>query len=423
MANHPNSGSHPIRVGVVGVGRGQTFMRAARAAGLELAAICDTWEEKLKNVGEQLNVATYTDYDEFLSHDMDAVVLANYFHEHAPFAIKAFEADKHVISECAACHTLGEGVALARAFEKSGKIYMFAENYPYMAYNQEMRRLYKAGEVGEFKYGEGEYVHPDPAEVKLARSCGFNHWRNWIPATYYCTHSIAPVMFITDTRPLKVNGFVVPYDFTDPTQTMHAKRTDTCAVIICRMDNGAVMKSLHGALRGHGNYTRIHGNKGLMENCRHGDKSRLRVWREPWEKDDGEPTEIVYKPDFPIHHSRAVSAGHGGGDFFTNYHFAEAIRTREQPYLDVYRGIEMSVLGILAWRSALNDSAPVEVPDFRDESVRKRHEDDDWSPAPNHKREGQPPTSILGDIEPSGQARAYAQEVWAKQGYLVGRDT
>ena len=47
---------------------------------------------------------------------------------------------------------------------------MFAENYPYMAYNQEMRRLYECGAVGDFKYGEGEYVHPDTAEVKLARS-------------------------------------------------------------------------------------------------------------------------------------------------------------------------------------------------------------------------------------------------------------
>ena len=30
------------------------------------------------------------------------------------------------------------------------------------------------------------------------------------PATYYCTHALAPLMFITDTRPVKVNGFVVP---------------------------------------------------------------------------------------------------------------------------------------------------------------------------------------------------------------------
>ena len=83
-----------------------------------------------------------------------------------------------MISECATCHTLAEGVSLARTVEQSGKVYMFAENYPYSAYNQEMRRLYQSGLIGEFKYGEGEYIHPDPAEVKLARSCGWNHWRN-----------------------------------------------------------------------------------------------------------------------------------------------------------------------------------------------------------------------------------------------------
>jgi predicted dehydrogenase len=413
-----NKKEKPIRVGVVGVGRGRSFMRAAQATGMELVAICDIWEERLANEGKALNVPTYVDYDRFLEHDMDAVVLANYFHEHAPFAIKALEAGMHVMSECAACHTLGEGVALARAFEKSDRVYMFAENYPYMVYNQEMRRLYQKGHVGEFKYGEGEYVHPDPPEVKLARSCGRDHWRNWIPSTYYCTHSIAPVMYITNTRPVKVNGFVVPYDYEDPTKTNHMSRADMAAVIICRMDNDAVMKSLHGALRGHGNYVRIHGNKGVMENCRHGDKTRLRVWREPWEKRKGEPVETVYKPDFPVHHDRAMQAGHGGGDFFTSFEFASAIRTGEQPYLDVYRGIDMSISGIQAWRSVLSDSAPMTVPDFRKESVRKKYASDDWSPDPKRKKRGQPPSSVLGQLEPSDRAKRLAKKVWAQQGYF-----
>ena len=407
----------PIRVGVVGVGRGRSFMRAAQATGMELVAICDTWEERLQAEGTALGVATYVDYEQFLAHDMDAVVLANYFHEHAPFAIRALKADKHVMSETSACHTLGEGVALARAVERSGKIYLFAENYPYMVYNQEMRRLYQKGAIGEFTYGEGEYVHPDPPEVKLARSCGRDHWRNWIPATYYCTHSIAPVMYITDTRPVKVNGFAVPYDYGDPSKTQHVGRADTASVIICRMDSGAVLKSLHGGLRGHGNYVRIHGNGGLMENARHGDKQRLRVWREPWEKRKGEPVETVYKPDFPTHHEAATRAGHGGGDFFTSYHFAEAIHRDEPPYLDVYRGIDMSIVGIQAWRSALSDSAPVDVPDFRRESVRRKYAKDHWSPDPARAGADQPPSALEGHIEPTAEAKALATKVWARQGY------
>lgn len=409
--------SKKIRVGVMGVGRGRSFMRSAAVTGMELVAICDTWEERLVQTGKELGVSTYNEFEAMLTHDLDAVVLANYFHEHAPYAIKALKAGKHVMSETAACHTLAEGVALARAVERSGKMYLFAENYPYMVFNQEMRRLYDKGVVGEFKYGEGEYVHPDPAHIKLARSCGRDHWRNWIPATYYCTHSIAPVMYITGTRPVKVNGFAVPYDFDDPTKTSHMGRSDLCGVIMCRMDNGAVLKSLHGGLRGHGNYVRIHGNKGLMENCRHGDKNRLRVWREPWEKRQGEPRETVYTPDFPVHQGVAGQAGHGGGDFFTSFHFAEAIRRNEPPYLDVYRGIDMSIVGILAWRSALNDSGPEIVPDFRRESVRRKYAKDNWSPDPMRAGEGQPLPSILGHIEPSSEAQKQAQKVWYEQGY------
>ncbi len=407
----------PIRVGVVGVGRGRTFANSAPQAGMELVALCDTWEEKLAEASEQYGIATYVDYDEFLDHDMDAVVLANYFHEHTPFAVKALDRGLHAMSECAACHTLAEGVELARAVERSGRIYMFAENYPYMVYNQEMRRLYQEGAIGEFRYGEGEYVHPDAAKTRLGRSPGMDHWRNWIPATYYCTHSLAPVMFITDTRPVKVNGFVVPHDFDDPTITMAVKRFDTAGVIMCRMDNGAVAKSLHGGLRGHGNYTRIHGNRGLMESCRCGNQQAVRMRIEPFDAVDGNLLDTIYEPEFPSYAEGAGNAGHGGGDFFTNYHFVQAIRTGEPPYLDVYRGIDMSIAGIIAWRSALADSAPMDVPDFRVEAIRRQYENDDWSPDPARRKPGQPPSSIAGEIVPSDEAIEFARSIWRESGY------
>ena len=52
-------------------------------------------------------------------------------------------------------------------------------------------------------YGAGRVSSPD-------------HWRVWLPATYYCTHSMGPVMMVTGTRPVQVNGFVVPYDDWNP---------------------------------------------------------------------------------------------------------------------------------------------------------------------------------------------------------------
>ena len=69
-----------IRLGIVGAGRGKSYMGVSDSIGFKLVAICDTWEEKLEQVGRKLNVATYVEYDQFLSHDLDAVVLCNYFH-------------------------------------------------------------------------------------------------------------------------------------------------------------------------------------------------------------------------------------------------------------------------------------------------------------------------------------------------------
>jgi predicted dehydrogenase len=399
-----------IRVGIVGLGRGLAFARLRQSSlGLELVALCDTSEERLHEVAALLGVTAHTDYDALLAHDLDAVILANWFHEHAPFALRALAAGKHVLSETAACFTLAEGVELVRALERSDRIYMLAENYPYMRPNQEMRRLYQAGEIGDFVYGEGEYVHPMSADFLNSISVGRDHWRNWLPATYYCTHALAPLMFVTDTWPASVSGFVIPHDPRDANKARTVRRMDTASMIAVEMDSGAVVKLLQYDLRGEGNWVRIHGNRGLMENLRHGDQQMLRVRKEPFEKAVGEPVERIYRPDFPFGEEESRGAGHGGSDYFVYHAFAEAIRRGEQPYLDVRRGVAVSIVGALAWRSALQGSIPVRVPDFRDEAQQAEFENDDWAPGP-----GVAPVSVLGEVEPPPEGVAYAEEVWQR---------
>ena len=116
-----------------------------------------------------------------------------------------------------------------------------------------------------------------------------------------------------------------------------------------------------------------------------------------------------------------VQAGHGGGDYFTTHYFGEAIRSGKSPYLDVYRGVAMSIVGALAWKSALLDGAPFTVPDFRDETQRCAYENDHWSPFPEDAGPGQPYPSIRGDIKPSAAAVRYARKIWKEIGY-EGRD-
>jgi predicted dehydrogenase len=405
-----------IRVGVVGLGRGQSFMNSAtELVGMKLVALCDTWEEKLVEVGKKHNVATYTDYDKFLAHDLDAVVLANYFHEHAPFAIKALAAGKHVMSETSACKTIAQGVALCRAVEKSGKTYMFAENYPFSSANQELRRLYRAGEIGQVRYAEGEYNHSIDEPGRLNLSPGFAHWRNWLPSTYYCTHALAPLMYITDTMPVSVNALSI---VEEPMQSPNTTRIgDMGSVILTRMDNGAVFRIFGLMLSSeHAVKYALHGEKGLISTTEPNHWANVRIHHEKWQLAKGQANNVIYSPAWPEHADLAAKSGHGGGDFWTNFHFANAIRTSTPPYLDVYRGVSMTSVGILGWKSALQEGASFPVPDFKSEKARKAHETDDWSPFPQDYKPGQPPVSIQGNIVPSKAAQKRSIEAWTKRG-------
>ncbi|NRA40153.1 MAG: Gfo/Idh/MocA family oxidoreductase [Planctomycetes bacterium] len=406
-----------IRVGVIGVGRGNAFIASTNSNnGMELVAICDQWKEALdRTVKENKGITGYSDYDKFLEHDMDAVILANYFHEHTPFAIKALEAGKHVMTECSTNSTMAEGVALCRAVEKSGKIFMLAENYPYTKFNLEMKRLYKNGEIGDVRYAEGEYNHPMSVEDRNAISPGQFHWRNWLPSTYYCTHALAPLMHMTNTMPVSVNGVAMTED---THENESANVSDAGSVILCRMDNGAIFRLFGLGMPGHSCWWRLHGECGLMESVRgpgYFGTEHVRVVHDPWDLKKGQVTEKTYLPEWPKFGKEAEAAGHGGGDFWTNYEFSQAIRTGKQPFLNVYRGVAMSSVGIQAWRSALEEGNNYALPNFKKEKERKLYEDDHWSPFPQDGKATEVPPSIEGFKKPRGLAAA--RKSWKKNGY------
>ncbi len=390
-----------IRVGVFGAGRGAYLGTTVEPAGMELVAICDLFEPLLAQAKRTLKnsaVTFYTDYGKFLEHDLDAVIVANYATEHAPAAIRALQAGKHVLSECMAVFTPAEAVALVEAVETSGKVYMFAENYPFAAPNLEMRRLYQSGELGEFQYGEGEYIHPIPLSESVGLCSGPSHWRAWLPITYYCTHSMGPVMLITGTRPTQVGGFVVPYDEHDPRRTEQINKMDTASILMCRMDNGGWAKIIPWAfLRDHGNRVRICCSRGSME-CNQAEDGLLRVRREPFDFPDAKASTEFYRPRFPAEFASAAGFSHGGGDFFTGYYFAKAIRENSRPIIDVYMALDMTLIGIQGYRSALAGGMPMPIPDFRDQAVRDAYRHDDWNPDPARPCRDKPSASIRGDI-------------------------
>ena len=97
-----------LKIGVFGVGRGMDI--AHNFMNCDIVAICDFDEKRMEKPAKELggSAAVYSDFDAFIEHDMDAVVLANRFDEHARYAIKCFEKGLHVYSECISNATMAD---------------------------------------------------------------------------------------------------------------------------------------------------------------------------------------------------------------------------------------------------------------------------------------------------------------------------
>ena len=148
----------------------------------------------------------FDNFDAFIDSGMDAVVLTNYFHEHARYAIRAMEKGIAVLSETTAGVTHRECVELVEAVERTGVKYALAENYPFAASCLEMKRVYETGKLGKVMYAEGEYCHPSSVEDIRGLDPEKYHWRKYAPMTYYITHSLGPLMYMTGATPLAVTA-------------------------------------------------------------------------------------------------------------------------------------------------------------------------------------------------------------------------
>ena len=408
-----------IRVGVIGAFRGESFARTAEASGMKLVAICDNFEFRMKQVSERLNVKGYLDFDEFLRHDLDAVVVATPFHLHAPFAMKAMDNGKHVLSETSCNITLAEGVELYKKAEETGLCYMLAENYCYTRFNQEMKRLYDAGEIGAVMYAEGEYNHPMEINDVMWYSPGVKHWRNNLPGCYYNTHALAPMMYITGAHPVEVSCVNVPFP-DEGDGVIRKKKYGGPFVMLIKMDNNAIFRIIGGGFAGHSCWYSFHGTTGAMESTRdHGyfGSQQVRVWHEPWNLKTDQVEEQVYYPNWPTHGAKANQTGHGGGDFFVELTFAESIRNGNQPYLNAYNGVTMSNVGILAWRSVHQNGDFIKIPDLKSEEGRRAMSGDRLCPFEGVPDSELMPLEMRCPVIFTPELKEIARVNWKRHGY------
>ncbi len=379
------------------------------AENAELVAMCgfnDFFFQQQKKVYKDKNITFYESFDEFIKHDMDAVVLANYADEHAEYAIKCLQNGKHVLSEVLPVQTMSEAVRLVEAVEKSDKLYAYAENYCFMPAPKEMKIRYKKGLLGEFEYGEGEYLHNCESIWHTITQGNPDHWRNRAYATFYCTHSIGPLLYITGLRPKKVVGIEMPFN---ERMFRMGSKSGWGGMELITLENGAVIKSIHaiGCSRNSIWYS-IYGTKGRMESAREdtnlGDVQRLYINCDDLTKDYMPADELSEK---------AKEMGHGGSDYYIIYNFVESILgNKKAETIDVYSALDMFLPGMFAYRSVLKGGITLDVPDLRQKDQREIYRNDNICVNPKVAGKDVIPSYSKGDIKIPPQVYQNVRKKW-----------
>ncbi len=355
-----------LRIGIFGGARGRNYYGPLAAIeGARVVAMCDKKPETREKLKEMVaeDVVICETWDELLAVGLDAVILANYFHEHACYAIKAMEAGLDVISETTAAPTLGECLDLVECVERTGRKYMLAANCIKMPGPAELGSVYQSGELGEVLYAEAEYFHPMSAEESSGLAPEEYHWRKYLPGTYYNMHSLGVLMGATKLLPRRVTAMDVK------TKSCEARKgvitnAVSAGVALYEMENGSVFRSTGWVkMRPAGKWFRLCCENGTIETDRENqDRVLLRS------KDQ---KSMLYDPMDWQYTAEERKGGHGGADTRICQQIFDYLTGKdEEPIIDIYRGVTLSLAAIYGLYSVL-EGKTFDIPDITDKAARE----------------------------------------------------
>lgn len=355
-----------VRVGVVGAARGASFLAGLRATeSARLVAVYDPSREALGRFRRETEVeATCGSYAELLER-VDAVIVASPQQYHAPQAVMALDAGKHVLSEVPAAVSVEQAQELLAAVRRRDVTYMLAENYCYTRPNLIVRAMARAGIFGDIYFAEGEYLHELNALFHDARAqpTWRYYWQAGRDGHTYPTHSLGPVLQWLDDR-LVALSCVGTGRHTDPEHGLE----DT-VLLLGRTSRGSLVKIRFDLLskRPHlMDYYSLQGTAGAYEAPRApGEAGRIYLHgRSPegqWEPLEGYADEFLP----PRYRQAIAAAGHWGADTWPVREFLTTIVHGGVPPIDVYSALDMTLPGLISEQSIRQGGAWLAVPDPR----------------------------------------------------------
>jgi len=152
-----------LRIALVGVGAAAQINHLPalkKLEDVELAALCDRDPEKAGRVAQRFGVPTsYTRFEELLADDsIDAVDLTTPNYLHAPMAIAALEAGKHVLCERPLARSGAEAAAMAKAAKQEDRLLMCALQHRFRPDAQLLRKFVDKGDLGEIFLAKGGWL-------------------------------------------------------------------------------------------------------------------------------------------------------------------------------------------------------------------------------------------------------------------------
>lgn len=177
-----------INMAVAGInGRGRGHIYAAKALNkyFQVTALCDVDSRVFDKVRKEFpdyltsNTKNYTDVRKLLENkDIDVLSIATPDHWHAPMAIMAMNAGKHVFLEKPCSHNPQEGEWLMEVQKSTGKVLQIGNQQRSAPTSQAVIRDIKEGIIGKAYYGKAWYANTR-GSIGIGKAAKVPEWLDW----------------------------------------------------------------------------------------------------------------------------------------------------------------------------------------------------------------------------------------------------
>lgn len=358
-----------VKIGVVGMHRGRAIADSMIGeSNMVLYAVCDRDTERLEDAKRHFEqergikkLLCFESFKDFLTSDVEAVVIATGADVHVDMVVQALDAGKHVLSEIPAVNSIEEAKILKEAVNRHPELkYMAGENCCFWRFVEEWKKIIDKGMIGEPVIIEAEYLHHEynsEEKWKLNHDADGNpNWRVYLNAIQYLTHELGPILYMLgDDRCVSVSAFAPDFE------TVPYKVGKSNEMAIFKTAKGAIIKIFigFGVHVGFDHNFTIYGTKGSLETDRNKMVFDAHTYLRSYDL-------IKEKIELPVNarYPGQKGDGHGGCDTQMMKAFAKCIIEDTKSPIDVDMGIQMSIAGLYAQESVDKGSIPIEIKSF-----------------------------------------------------------